>query len=78
LLEAGFRRLQKLPKKASPVRLHNSCKLTGRPRGYMRQSEFSCYISREIKQRIDTRSKEIAGKKLNFNYKGSVDSLRKP
>lgn len=29
--------LQKLPKNASPVRLHNRCKLTGRPKGYMRQ-----------------------------------------
>ncbi len=29
--------LDKLPKNASPVRLHNRCKLTGRPRGYMRQ-----------------------------------------
>ncbi len=29
--------LQKLPKNASPVRLHNRCKLTGRPQGYMRQ-----------------------------------------
>ena len=38
LLEAGdYEGLQKLPKNASPVRLHNRCKLTGRPRGYMRQ-----------------------------------------
>ena len=29
--------LDKLPKNASPVRLHNRCKLSGRPRGYMRQ-----------------------------------------
>ena len=29
--------LQKLPKNALPVRLHNRCKLTGRPKGYMRQ-----------------------------------------
>ena len=29
--------LQKLPKNASPVRLHNRCQLTGRPKGYMRQ-----------------------------------------
>ena len=29
--------LDKLPKNASPVRLHNRCKLTGRPRGYMRK-----------------------------------------
>ena len=28
--------LQKLPRNASPVRLHNRCKLTGRPKGYMR------------------------------------------
>lgn len=28
--------LQKIPKNASPVRLHNRCKLTGRSRGYMR------------------------------------------
>ena len=26
--------LQLLPKNASPVRLHNRCKLTGRPKGY--------------------------------------------
>jgi ribosomal protein S14 len=30
--------LQSYQKNASPVRLHNRCKLTGRPRGYMRQS----------------------------------------
>ena len=29
--------LDKLPKNASPVRLHNRCKLIGRPRGYMRK-----------------------------------------
>jgi small subunit ribosomal protein S14 len=28
--------LQKLPKNASPVRLKNRCKLTGRPKGYMK------------------------------------------
>jgi small subunit ribosomal protein S14 len=28
--------LDKLPKNASPVRLHNRCQLSGRPRGYMR------------------------------------------
>lgn len=33
--------LQKLPKNASPVRLHNRCKLTGRPKGYMRQFGIS-------------------------------------
>ncbi|MFN0049966.1 MAG: 30S ribosomal protein S14 [Cytophagales bacterium] len=29
--------LDKLPKNANPIRLHNRCKLTGRPRGYMRK-----------------------------------------
>ena len=33
--------LQKLPKNSSKVRLHNRCKLTGRPRGYMRQFGIS-------------------------------------
>ncbi len=27
--------LDKLPRNASPVRLHNRCQLTGRPRGYV-------------------------------------------
>jgi small subunit ribosomal protein S14 len=28
--------LQRIPRNASPVRLRNRCKLTGRPRGYIR------------------------------------------
>jgi small subunit ribosomal protein S14 len=37
LKKAGdYAALDKLPKNASPVRMHNRCKLTGRPRGYMR------------------------------------------
>jgi len=38
LKEAGdYMALDKLPRNASPVRLKNRCKLTGRPRGYMRK-----------------------------------------
>jgi len=38
LKEAGdYEALDKLPKNASPVRMHNRCKLTGRPKGYMRR-----------------------------------------
>ncbi len=38
LKEAGdYDALDKLPKNASPVRKHNRCKLTGRPKGYMRK-----------------------------------------
>ncbi len=49
LKEAGdYDALQKLPKNASPVRLHNRCKLTGRPRGYMRQFGLSRVMFREM------------------------------
>ncbi len=40
--------LQKLPKNASPIRLHNRCKLTGRPKGYMRQFGVSRINFREM------------------------------
>ncbi|MDR2511221.1 MAG: 30S ribosomal protein S14 [Bacteroidales bacterium] len=40
--------LQKLPKNASPVRLHNRCKLTGRPKGYMRTFGISRINFREM------------------------------
>ena len=36
-----YEALQLLPKNASYVRLHNRCKLTGRPKGYMRQFGIS-------------------------------------
>ncbi|MBK8924041.1 MAG: 30S ribosomal protein S14 [Saprospirales bacterium] len=38
LKEAGdYDALDKLPRNASPVRQHNRCLLTGRPKGYMRK-----------------------------------------
>ena len=38
LKEAGdYEALSKLPRDASPTRLHNRCKLTGRPHGYLRK-----------------------------------------
>jgi len=40
--------LQKLPKNSSPIRLHNRCKLTGRPKGYMRQFGISRINFREM------------------------------
>lgn len=40
--------LQKLPKNASPVRLHNRCQLTGRPKGYMRYFGVSRINFREL------------------------------
>lgn len=43
--------LQKLPRNASPVRLHNRCSLTGRPKGYMRQFGVSRIVFREMAQK---------------------------
>jgi len=43
-----FLGLQKLPKNSSPVRLRNRCKLTGRPRGYIRQFGISRLTFREM------------------------------
>jgi small subunit ribosomal protein S14 len=40
--------LQKLPKNSSPVRLHHRCKLTGRPKGYMRLFGISRINFREM------------------------------
>ena len=49
LKEAGdYDALQKLPKNASPVRMHNRCKITGRPIGYMRQFGLSRVTFREM------------------------------
>ena len=49
LKEAGdYDALQKLPKNASPVRMHNRCKITGRPKGYMRQFGLSRVTFREM------------------------------
>lgn len=46
--EGDYVALQKIPKNASPVRLHNRCKLTGRPKGYMRQFGISRIQFREM------------------------------
>ena len=49
LKKAGdYEGLQALPKNASPVRLHNRCKLSGRPKGYMRQFGISRIDFREL------------------------------
>ena len=49
LKEAGdYEALQKLRRNASPIRKHNRCKLTGRPKGYMRQFGVSRVMFREM------------------------------
>lgn len=46
--EGDYEGLQKLPKNASPVRLHNCCNITGRPKGYMRLFGISRIQFREM------------------------------
>ena len=49
LKEAGdYEALQKLPRNSSPVRMHNRCKLNGRPKGYIRQFGVSRVTFREM------------------------------
>jgi small subunit ribosomal protein S14 len=49
LKEAGdWVGLDKLPRNSSRVRLHNRCKLTGRPKGYMRKFGISRVTFREM------------------------------
>ena len=40
--------LQKLPKNSNPIRKHNRCSITGRPKGYMRQFGLSRIKFREM------------------------------
>lgn len=46
--EGDFQALSRLPRNSSPVRLHNRCKLTGRPKGYIRQFGISRISFREL------------------------------
>ena len=46
--EGDYAGLDKLPKASSPVKLHNRCKLTGRPRGYMRKFGINRVTFREL------------------------------
>ena len=49
LKEAGdYEALDKLPKNASPVRLHNRCQISGRPRGYIRQFALARVMFRDM------------------------------
>ena len=44
----AWQELSKLPRNANPIRQHNRCKLTGRPKGYMRQFGISRIQFREM------------------------------
>ncbi len=46
--EGDYVGLSRLPRNSNPIRLHNRCKLTGRPKGYMRQFGVSRITFREM------------------------------
>lgn len=46
--EEAWIALSKLPRNSNPIRMHNRCMLTGRPKGYMRQFGISRIQFREM------------------------------
>jgi small subunit ribosomal protein S14 len=46
--EGDYVGLSRLPRNSNPIRMHNRCKLTGRPKGYMRQFGVSRITIREM------------------------------
>jgi small subunit ribosomal protein S14 len=48
LANGDYEALQRIPKNASPVRLHNRCSMSGRPKGYIRQFGISRIEFRQL------------------------------
>ena len=46
--EGDYVGLSRLPRNSNPIRLHNRCSLTGRPKGYIRQFGISRITFREM------------------------------
>jgi small subunit ribosomal protein S14 len=46
--EGNYVAMSTLPRNSNPIRQRNRCKLTGRPRGYMRQFGISRITFREM------------------------------
>lgn len=46
--EGRWDELDKLPRNSNPIRVHNRCRLTGRPKGYMRQFGISRVTFRKM------------------------------
>lgn len=51
--DTAMMKLQKLPRNASPCRMRNRCRLTGRPRGFYRKFGLSRNKLREATMRGD-------------------------
>jgi len=46
--EGRWDELDKLPRNSNPIRLHNRCQLTGRPKGYMRDFGICRVVFRKM------------------------------
>ncbi len=46
--EGRWDELDKLPRNSNPIRLHNRCRLTGRPKGYMRDFGICRVVFRKM------------------------------
>ncbi|MFK7810613.1 MAG: 30S ribosomal protein S14 [Saprospiraceae bacterium] len=46
--EGKWEELDKLPRNSNPIRLHNRCQLTGRPKGYMRDFGICRVVFRKM------------------------------
>lgn len=46
--EGRWDELDKLPRNSNPIRMHNRCRLSGRPKGYMRQFGISRVAFRKM------------------------------
>jgi len=46
--QGEYQELSRLPRNSNPIRLHNRCNLTGRPKGYLRQFGVSRIVFREL------------------------------
>lgn len=46
--EGNYEELDKLPKNSCAIRLHNRCKITGRPKGYMRKFGINRVTFRDL------------------------------
>jgi small subunit ribosomal protein S14 len=46
--EGKWDELDKLPRNSNPIRLHNRCQLTGRPKGYMRRFGICRNVFRDL------------------------------
>ena len=67
--EEAWQALSKLPRNSNPIRQHNRCKITGRPKGYIRLFGISRIQFREMASKglipgVTKASWEFSGDKL--------------